>query len=438
MRPSNMLPCLVLTASCLGAIAPGAFAQVASDSCQMGLVTTVTIADPVTVLNSTNLNATPSLPGSHVSGCSVGDDTQDVWFRFVAPRTGVYGINTLGTADSNGIDTVLSVYSACPESGAASQLGCNDDIYADDDFGLYFSDSAVFVTLNQGQEAYVRIAGFDDDPGPFIVHIAPPALNDDCAGAINVVVDQLVLTNNSGATTSFSNPNPQGCGSGADAGASGIRDVFYRFVPPLTGPYRVSLCDSDFDTVLALLSQCPLTGGITSADVVACNDDADTTSPCGDTLSSEIGSVNLSAGVPVFLRLSGYNDGTAFGPGFSFGSISLRITSLGGTPPTNITCCRGTTCTLVTAANCTVPASPVVGVFMPAASTTCNTGGSNTTPCCFADFDKANGATIDDIFIYLNAWFSNSPYTKIGGDGVATPTLDDIFIFLNVWFAGCQ
>jgi hypothetical protein len=56
-------------------------------------------------------------------------------------------------------------------------------------------------------------------------------------------------------------------------------------------------------------------------------------------------------------------------------------------------------------------------------------------PLCRADFNGSGGATIDDIFIFLNAWFASDIRTDYDNSG--TVTIDDIFIFLNVWFAGC-
>jgi uncharacterized repeat protein (TIGR01451 family) len=98
-------------------------------------------------------------------------------------------------------------------------------------------------------------------------------------------------------------------------------------------------------------------------------------------------------------------------------------------------CCRGTTCSLVAPGSCTAPAG--VGVSSPAGAA-CNAGGSNTAPCCYSDFNKDGSRNIDDIFIYLNAWFNtaSNPYTKIGGDGITPANIDDLFIFINVWFAG--
>jgi CubicO group peptidase (beta-lactamase class C family) len=53
---------------------------------------------------------------------------------------------------------------------------------------------------------------------------------------------------------------------------------------------------------------------------------------------------------------------------------------------------------------------------------------------CPADFNRSHAATIDDVFIYLNAWFAGDPATDRNADGV---DIDDIFLFLNAWFAGC-
>jgi hypothetical protein len=51
------------------------------------------------------------------------------------------------------------------------------------------------------------------------------------------------------------------------------------------------------------------------------------------------------------------------------------------------------------------------------------------------DFNQNGAATIDDIFIYLNAWFASDPGTDVDAQGGVT--IDDIFVFLSRWFAGC-
>jgi hypothetical protein len=55
---------------------------------------------------------------------------------------------------------------------------------------------------------------------------------------------------------------------------------------------------------------------------------------------------------------------------------------------------------------------------------------------CRADANASGAADIDDIFIYLNAWFAADPRADMSSppSGVS---IDDIFIYLNLWFAGC-
>jgi hypothetical protein len=104
--------------------------------------------------------------------------------------------------------------------------------------------------------------------------------------------------------------------------------------------------------------------------------------------------------------------------------------------PQSGVCCIGSTCAVgITQAGCTATAP--VGAFFVAAGTACNAGGANTAPCCYADFNKVGGLSVQDIFDYLAAWFAGSPYCQVGGNGATTPNVQDIFTFLSVWFSGC-
>lgn len=57
------------------------------------------------------------------------------------------------------------------------------------------------------------------------------------------------------------------------------------------------------------------------------------------------------------------------------------------------------------------------------------------TPACRADFSGDGSTAIDDMFLYLNAWFSGHAAADI--DGVNGVAIDDLFLFLNAWFTGC-
>lgn len=103
-------------------------------------------------------------------------------------------------------------------------------------------------------------------------------------------------------------------------------------------------------------------------------------------------------------------------------------------------CCRGATCSTAVTTALACSGSLIGGQTAGAAFPTganCNSGGSTTTPCCYADYNKVGGITVNDIFDFLNDWFAGSPYANTGGNGAAGPlAVQNIFDFLNDWFAG--
>lgn len=54
---------------------------------------------------------------------------------------------------------------------------------------------------------------------------------------------------------------------------------------------------------------------------------------------------------------------------------------------------------------------------------------------CSPDFNRDGVLTVEDIFTFLNLWFSQFPTTDIDRNGLIDPT--DIFTFLSAWFNGC-
>ena len=86
-------------------------------------------------------------------------------------------------------------------------------------------------------------------------------------------------------------------------------------------------------------------------------------------------------------------------------------------------------------ASCT--ATGLAGAAFVSAAAACNSGGSATTPCCYADYNKVNSITVQDIFDYLGDWFSGSAFANTGGNGLpGTLTVQAIFDYLGAWFAG--
>ena len=106
----------------------------------------------------------------------------------------------------------------------------------------------------------------------------------------------------------------------------------------------------------------------------------------------------------------------------------------GSCAPVTGRCCRGATCAIVEQAAC-APLSGVGAAFS-AGGADCNMPGANATPCCLADIDKVGGVQIDDLFLFLNLWFTGSPFADTGGGGTASPTIDDLFQYFNAYFTG--
>lgn len=61
-------------------------------------------------------------------------------------------------------------------------------------------------------------------------------------------------------------------------------------------------------------------------------------------------------------------------------------------------------------------------------------GNVHATPC-IADFDDSGTPSIDDLFLYLNAWFQSDFAADV--DSQPGVSIDDLFVFLNAWFTGC-
>jgi hypothetical protein len=148
--------------------------------------------------------------------------------------------------------------------------------------------------------------------------------------------------------------------------------------------------------------------------------------------------VALAANTTYYLQIgiAGTNPSTS-----SFDDVFFIDLSFDGQVAGGI-CCRGATCTtsISSQAACSGSLTPgaLAGASFVSTSPTCNAPGNTVTPCCYADYNKAGGIAVQDIFDFLNDWFAGRLYAKVGGDGTSgTLAVQDIFDFLNAWFAGC-
>ena len=390
----------------LALITGSARAAPPNDTCASAQVITVAALNTPQTITGTNQNATSDLAGS---GCSIGDDL-DVWYALTATVAGNY---TFDTIDGLLNDTTLAAYSSC----GGTQLACNDDI----DLANGVTWSRITLALSVGQSIRIRVAGYNGAEDAFNLNIVAtvPPTNDSCESPQTIALDQIKAGNTAGAIT---NVDLDAASCGTHVGSGGGKDVFYSFTPPATGAYSVSLCDSSFDTVLAVLRDC--TGTIES--IVACNDNS--TACVANTSASNIPAVTLTGGVMYLVRVAGYV--SAVQP--ASGNYTLVIHS--NTPASGV-CCRGSTCnTTIAQASCV--GSGTAGARFVSGAMACGALLS-TTPCCHADYNKLGGITVTDIFDYLNDWFAGSIFAIVGGNGSSgTLTVQAIFDYLNAWFMG--
>ncbi len=153
---------------------------------------------------------------------------------------------------------------------------------------------------------------------------------------------------------------------------------------------------------------------------------------------------NLSTTTAAFRAMDGCQDTNDNTADFTIAAPAPRngataANPCGVVPPAGV-CCRGATCnaTIASSAACTATlvGGQVAGASFPAGAA-CNSSGSVTTPCCYADYNKVGGINVQDIFDFLADWFAGSPYANTGGSGApASLQVQNIFDFLAAWFAG--
>jgi subtilisin-like proprotein convertase family protein len=122
-------------------------------------------------------------------------------------------------------------------------------------------------------------------------------------------------------------------------------------------------------------------------------------------------------------------------------SWTLRIKQGGASPcsaPAGV-CCRGATCTtsITSQAACAGSLAGALAGASFASSAACNTGPNTASPCCYPDYNKLDGVSVQDIFDFLNDWLAGKKFALVGGSGDSGDlNVQNIFDFLNAWFAG--
>jgi hypothetical protein len=105
-------------------------------------------------------DATPSSPEPDESQCSGTyldwDNSQDVWFRWVAPESGPIHFTT---CDGSSYDTSMAIYAETCDN----QVACNGDDDGESGCQAYYS--AIDLNVSAGTAYYIRLGGWQGDTG---------------------------------------------------------------------------------------------------------------------------------------------------------------------------------------------------------------------------------------------------------------------------------
>lgn len=430
------------------------------------------------VSQGSTINALTNDGSTPPSGCSQGGSNKGVWFAFTPASTGNYRVSACGSA----FDTVLSVFSVgtCADPGTWTLLACDDDACDGiSPIGSTLASEIASVALQAGTEYRIRLAGWGpESAGLYAVRVSaavspgacctggccavttmaacggvwtdgavctpvnpcPAPANDSCDDATELE-EGVVLTGDNCSATSAGDGPSSSC-------ASGSLGVWFRFVPAASAAYTISSCGSAIDSVLTVYS-----GSCDSLGSLACNDQA-TCGGAGSPLAASLSGQILQAGLPYLVRLQSFG-ASGFGGAYSIvvmpdsatgaccTSVGCAITdeprctgdfdamnTCSPSPCPVGACCSGSTCIMVSPDLCAGPNTRFDG------GAACNSPGNYGTPCCIADFNQSGGATpvtVQDVFDFLGAFFSNDPQADISGSGVS---VQDVFDFLSAFFSG--
>jgi hypothetical protein len=187
-----------------------------------------TITDRFGYVDGDNTEATKE-PGEPNHAGNPGGAS--VWYSWTAPSSG----NATFNACYSEFDTLLAVYTGDQVSNlqpvAANDNGCGDQ-------------SLLTFTATAGVTYRIALDGANGATGYYELYwgVAPP--NDDFAAAAELSGDSGgVEGDNFYASHEVGEP---------EHGPDGSASVWYRWTAPSTGPATFELCDSDFDSLLAV------------------------------------------------------------------------------------------------------------------------------------------------------------------------------------------
>ncbi len=235
-------------------------------------------------------DATLTAPGS-LNGTTIGEDADclsgypDYTVQVTIPSAGQWNFTLCGSS----YDTYLGVGVHC----------CNFDICFNDDSqcnGEFSFNSSCCVEIPAGIY-YVWISGFGGQSGNFVLTVEPcgaPPSGETCADAI--VIGGLPYSA-TGSTIGHNDDINPSC----EYGGSTAPDVVYTYTPSVDEDINISLCNSWYDTKVAVYDAA-------TGELLCCNDDAcdNPDNPNDNGYQSYIACCHLLAGHRYCIVVDGY------------------------------------------------------------------------------------------------------------------------------------
>jgi len=270
---------------------PGGTSPPANDACAAAILV------PTGATEFTTVAATTDGPDEIL--CSSGGQSQiqaDVWYRWTASCTGLATVDVCSAT----FDTRLAIYEdICSSQPVEHILACNDNAC-----GTGGSRSQIVFGSVAGTTYRIRIGGTNNATGTGTMNIAcqviaPP--NNACASA-TVAVDGANAFTTQNATTD--GPDELACSANGQSQVD--NDVWFRWTASCTGLATIDVCNSTFNTRLALYSgSCP---SGPAQNIVACNDNF-----CGTSGQRSQILAGVFAGTQYWIRVGGTAGATGTG-----------------------------------------------------------------------------------------------------------------------------
>ena len=274
------------------------------------------------------------------------------------------------------IDTFGSSYDTILSAhSACPEEGDTHTIQCNDDAGGVLGNTSL-VTFNYTPDTtyLLRVSGYSRAMGNFVLRLGDfqNTPTNDACSSPKVVNPGTTAFKTCAATTD--GPTDDGPFlNDEDTGA----DLWFSYVSPINRRVALDTCGSSFDTVLQVFAQssCP----VSNTQAINANDD---TTGCVGGIAGRGSRVYFMAqpGQPYLIRVGGFTSQLL---GSDTGDGVLNLTAV-----------------------------------------------------CPCDANADGLSTIDDLFTYINQYFTNDPAADMNNS--VNITIDDLFLFFNCYFGGCS